>query len=111
MHLSYEKLGTDHPMYGKARYIVMDGMNAVCYKTDEGYLPLAADGSAPAPVQAVEKNRHQQARFLFVLSFAINGEAEEITFKSKKKMDKTIALYKDKAFVTDIKFTEYQLAD
>ena len=112
MHLSYEKLGTDHPMYGKVDYIVMDEMQPVCYKGKEGYLPLSADGSAPVAVAPVEnKQAQQRAKSLFVLSFKINAEAEEMTFKSKKKMDKTIAFYKDKAFVTDISFVEYTLAD
>ncbi|HBQ44566.1 MAG TPA: hypothetical protein DD716_02805 [Thiomicrospira sp.] len=113
MHLSYEKLGSDHVMFGKVDYIVMDGLQAVCYKSKEGYLPLSADGTnVVAPANSASDNKQQQrARSLFVLSFKINDEAEEITFKSKKKMDKTIAFYQTHSFITDINFTEYQLAN
>ena len=112
MHLSYEKLGTDHPMYGKVEYIVMDAMQAVCYKGKEGYIPLAVDSSDKPVEQAKhgQQTNQQRSRSLFVLSFKINGEIEEMTFKSKKKMDKTIAFYKQKEFITDFNSTEYKLS-
>jgi hypothetical protein len=108
MHLSYEKLGTDHKMYSKVDYIVMDGMQAVCYKGKEGYIPLESDGTTKSIV--AEDKQQQRASSLFVLSFKINGETEEMTFKSKKKMDKTIAFYKEKEFITDVETAEYKLA-
>jgi len=108
MHLSYEKLGTDHKMFGKIDYIVMDGMQAVCYKSKDGYIPLESDGTTKSIV--AKDNQHQRASSLFVLSFKINGETEEMTFKSKKKMDKTIAFYKEKEFISDFSTVEYKLA-
>ncbi len=110
MQLSYEKLGSDHKMYGKVDYIVMDGMQAICYKSKDGYLPLEADGSSKSMPVEESKPEQQRAKSLFVLSFTINGETEEITFKSKKEMDKTIAFYKEKEFISDIQTAEYNLA-
>jgi hypothetical protein len=46
---------------------------------------------------------------LYVLSFKINDEAEEMTFKSKKKLDKTVAKLSQKPFVTDLQTTTYQV--
>lgn len=110
MHLSYEKLATDHKMYGKAEYIVMDGMQAVCYKSKNGYIALESDGrSKPKIVQEKISSNQQRASSLFVLSFTINGEKEEMTFKSKNKMDKTIAFYKEKAFIDNLSSVEYKL--
>jgi len=100
MQITYQKLGTDHPMYGKVEFLVADGTTPLCYKTMDGYMPLE-EGAAPVasePTAAPEVN----TRDLFVLSFKVNGEAEEQTFTSKKKLDKTIALYQEKAFISDI---------
>lgn len=97
MHLTYEKLGKDHPLYGKVDYLVMDETTPICYKTKDGYQPLEV--SSAAQPQQVEV----ETRPLFILSFKINDELEEQVFKSKKKLDKTIALYETKPYVTDIK--------
>jgi len=98
MHLSYEKLGTDHPLYGKVDYIVMDEMTPICYKTKEGYQPLEGNDS-----QQETTAPEVETRPLYILSFKINDELEEQVFKSKKKLDKTIALYQTKDYVTDLK--------
>lgn len=110
MQLSYQKLGSDHPMYGKVEYLVADGTQPICYKTKDGYIPLE-EGAAPAPVAAAAdaKQAQQNKRTLFVLSFKVSGEDEEMTFTSKKKLDKTVALYEEKAFITDIKTTSYEI--
>lgn len=105
MHLTYQKLGTDHPMYGKVDYLVMDELTPVCYKTQDGYLPLAAPQSATQVAATVQV----ETQPLFVLSFKINGEAEEMTFTSKKKADKTQAELSAKSFVTDLSLQTYQI--
>lgn len=107
MQLTYQKLGTDHPMYGKVDFLVADGMTPICYKTKDGYQPLE-DGAAPA-AQAAAPAADVKTRSLFVLSFKINDEAEEMTFGSKKKMDKAIAKLQEKDFVTDIKSVEHKV--
>lgn len=105
MQLTYQKLGKDHPMYGKVDFLVADGTTPICYKTAEGYVPLE-DGAKPAAAQATADVK---TRSLFVLSFKVNDEAEEMTFGSKKKMDKVIEKLKAKTFVTDINSTEHQV--
>jgi len=109
MHLTYEKLGTDHKLYGKVDYVVMDAMQPICYKGKEGYVALEADATIKQPI-APQNNANQRVNSLFVLSFKVNGESEEMTFKSKKKMDKTIAFYKGKEFISDLETQEYKLA-
>ncbi|GKT11490.1 MAG: hypothetical protein ISEC1_P0454 [Thiomicrorhabdus sp.] len=106
MQITYQKLGNDHPMFGKVDFLVADGTTPLCYKTKDGYQPLessisSANASATAQVDIDTKP-------LYVLSFKVNGEAEEETFTSKKKLDKTIALYSEKAFITDLKTTAYK---
>ena len=110
MQLSYQKLGSDHPMYGKVEYLVADGTQPICYKTKDGYIPLE-EGAAPvAPVAAAQTaDNKQNSRTLYVLSFKVSGEDEEMTFTSKKKLDKTIALYEEKEFITDIKTASYEI--
>ena len=108
MQLSYQKLGTDHPMFGKVEYLVADGTQPICYKTKDGYVPLE-EGAAPVvQTQQAAANDHSK-RTLYVLSFKVSGEAEEMTFMSKKKLDKTIALYQEKDFITDMKTTTYDI--
>lgn len=105
MQISYQKLGTDHPMYGKVEFLVADGTQPLCYKTKDGYLPLQgvqAGSASAATAQTGAPAAEVKTRDLFVLSFKVNGEAEEQTFGSKKKMDKAIALYQEKEFITDI---------
>ncbi|MDX1796574.1 MAG: hypothetical protein R3219_07595 [Hydrogenovibrio sp.] len=109
MHLSYEKLGLDHPMHGKADYIVMDGMMPVCYKTQDGYLPIAGETPAPTASESATAKAEADTKPLYVLSFKVNGEPEEMTFKSKKKLDKTVALFKEKAYISDLETTEFQV--
>lgn len=107
MQLTYQKLGNDHPMFGKVDFLVADGMTPLCYKTQEGYIPLESSSSA----QESASNLVQasiDSKPLYVLSFNVNGEAEEQTFTSKKKLDKTIELYSQKAFITDLKTTTYK---
>lgn len=106
MQLTYQKLGKDHPMYGKVDFLVADGMTPICYKTAEGYLPL--EDGANSTVSA-QPEAEVNTRPLYVLSFKINGEAEEMTFGSKKKMDKAIAQLKGKDFVSDIQTAEHQV--
>jgi len=105
MQLSYQKLGTDHPMYGKVDYLVADGSTPVCYKTKDGYMPLESGAGAPSAEAA---KAQVQTRPLYVLSFKVNGEKEEITFGSMKKLDKSRAKLEDKFFITDFKVTEYK---
>ena len=109
MQLSYQKLGADHPMYGKVEYLVADGTQPICYKTQDGYIPLE-EGAAPTVATVSESTQTpQNTRTLFVLSFKVSGEEEEMTFTSKKKLDKTVALYQEQAFITDIKTTSYEI--
>ena len=105
MQLTYQKLGQDHPMYGKVEFLVADGVKPVCYKTKDGYLPL--ESSSPGAAQ-VAAQADVQTKPLYVLSFKVNGEAEEMTFTSKKTLDRTIELYGQKAFITDLKTTTYK---
>lgn len=112
MHLSYEKLGLDDPMYGKAEYKVMDGMQPVCYKTADGYLPIVTAGQAANTAgkpEASKSSGKPDTQTLYVLTFMVNGEAEEMTFKSKKKLEKTLAFYKEKPFMSDFETTEYRI--
>lgn len=109
MHLSYQKLGADHPMYGKVEYLVADGTTPICYKTKDGYQPLE-EGAAPV-VAATQEQTEVKSRPLYVLSFTISGEAEEMTFTSKKKLDKTMAFYQEKGIVSDLKVTTYNIVD
>lgn len=106
MQLSYQKLGTDHPMYGKVEYLVADGTQPICYKTKEGYLPLESGSTAPNAQQVAQAE--VQTRPLYVLAFKVNGEAEEITFGSMKKLEKMRAKLEAKFFVSDLKVTEYK---
>lgn len=106
MHLTYEKLGKDHPKYGQVEYIVMDGMKPVCYKTNDGYQPLETSVRTSSDESSQPAVKTQS---LFVLSFKMNDEAEEMTFKSKKKMDKTIELFKTKESISGIETKEYQI--
>jgi len=103
MQITYQKLGNDHPMFGKVEFLVADGTTPLCYKTKDGYMPLESS-SAPVVATAADVD----SKPLYVLSFNVNGEAEEESFTSKKKLDKTIALYSEKAFITDLKTTSYQ---
>lgn len=104
MHLSYEKLGTDHPMFGKVDYVVMDEQTPVCYKTATGYLPLAAESGVPAKASAADIATTP----LYVLSFSINGDVEQMTFSSKAQLDKTKAAFEAKGFVKDLSVSVYQ---
>ncbi|WEJ62652.1 hypothetical protein [Thiomicrorhabdus lithotrophica] len=106
MHLTYQKLGTDHPMYGKVESLVADGTKPICYKTKEGYIPLE-EGAAPVVVS--NEAKQSDSKPLYVLSFKVNDEAEEMTFTSKKKLDKTIALFSEKEFITDLTTTTHNI--
>lgn len=108
MQLTYQKLGSDHPMYGKVEYLVADGTTPICYKTKDGYLPLE-EGAAPVTAAAEPTASDVDTKPLYVLSFKVSGEDEEMTFKSKKKLDKTVALYQEKDFITDMKTTTYNV--
>lgn len=105
MQLTYQKVGKDHPMFGKVDFVVADGTTELCYKTKDGYQPI--QGAAPAA--AANPTADVKTRPLYVLSFTINDEAEEMTFGSQKKMDKAIAKLKEKDFVGNIKTTEHQV--
>ena len=105
MQLSYQKLGTDHPMYGKVDYLVADGSQPICYKTQDGYAPLENTAETE---NAQAEQAQVQTRPLYVLSFKVNGEKEEMTFGSMKKLDKSRAKLETKLFVTDFKVTEYK---
>lgn len=109
MHLTYQKLGTDHPMYGKVESLVADGTKPICYKTKDGYIPLE-EGAAPVAVAApAAQQANADSRPLYVLTFKVSGEAEEMTFTSKKKLDKTIALYSEKDYISDIETKTYNI--
>ncbi|WP_321325481.1 hypothetical protein [Thiomicrorhabdus sp.] len=108
MHLTYQKLGTDHPMYGKVESLVADGTKPICYKTKDGYMPLE-EGTAPAVTADSNETANVETKPLYVLSFKVNGEAEEMSFTSKKKLDKTITLYSEKEFITDLNTTTYNI--
>ena len=105
MQISYQKPGKDHPMYGKVDFIVADGSQPLCYKTENGYLPLENAGAAA--IQAAEPK--VETKPLYVLSFKINDEPEEMTFTSKKQHDKAKAALEAKGYVTDLKTTTYQV--
>ncbi len=107
MQLTYQKLGQDHPMYGKVDFLVADGTTPICYKTKTGYLPLESSTSVNSVVSSIAVTE-VDSKPLYVLSFKVNGEAEEMTFSSKKKLDKRIALFSEKAFITDMKTTVYK---
>lgn len=107
MQLTYQKLGTDHPMYGKVESLVADGNQPICYKTKDGYIPL--EEGAASSVAKVADESAVNAKPFYVLSFKVNGEAEEMTFTSKKKLDKTIALYREKEFITDLTTTTHNI--
>lgn len=106
MQLTYQKLGKDHPMFGKVEFLVADGMNPICYKTKTGYVPLE-EAASPA-LASTAPAADVKTLPLYVLSFNVNDEAEEMTFTSKKKLDKTIELFSQKEFITDLKTTTYQ---
>lgn len=106
MQLTYQKLGKDHPMFGKVTFLVADGTTPICYKTENGYIPLEEGAASAATASAAESVETQP---LYVLSFKVNDEAEEMTFKSKKKLDKTVEKLSQKAFVTDLKTTTYNV--
>lgn len=110
MQLTYQKLGQDHPMYGKVDYLVADGMQPLCYKTKEGYQPLEGASSTGATHTSTQNSGQAEVKTkpLYVLSFKVNGEAEEQTFTSKKTLDRTVELYGQKAFITDLNTTTYQ---
>lgn len=108
MQLTYQKLGKDHPMYGKVEFLVADGMTPVCYKTTEGYLPIASDSAAMAQNSASAKSE-PETHPLYVLSFKVNDEAEEMTFTSKKKLEKTQQVLMEKTFVSDVTLQTYQV--
>lgn len=105
MQLTYQKLGQDHPMFGKVEFLVADGVKPVCYKTKEGYIPL--ETTTPGAALMAAKSE-VATKPLYVLSFKVNGEAEEMTFTSKKTLDRTVELYGQKAFITDLKTTTYK---
>ncbi len=105
MQLTYQKLGHDHPMFGKVEFLVADGMKPICYKTKDGYIPLETSSTGAALIAAKSE---VATKPLYVLSFKVNGEAEEMSFTSKKTLDRTIELYGQKAFITDLKTTTYQ---
>ena len=104
MQLTYQKLGHDHPMFGKVEFLVADGMKPLCYKTKDGYIPLETSSPGAAKVAA---QSDVVTKPLYVLSFKVNGEAEEMSFTSKKTLDRTIELYGQKAFITDLKTITY----
>lgn len=106
MQLTYQKLGKDHPMFGKVTFLVADGTTPICYKTENGYIPLE-EGAASAATTSTAESIDTQP--LYVLSFKVNDEAEEMTFKSKKKLDKTVEKLRQKAFVTDLNTTTYNV--
>jgi len=106
MHLTYQKLGKDHPMFGRVEYLVVDELQPICYKTKNGYLPL--ENSSPAAASEAAK-ADVETRPLYIISFKVNDEAEEMTFTSKKKHGKTLEKLKTKPFVSDIKTTTYQV--
>lgn len=106
MQLTYQKPGKDHPMFGKVDFIVAAGTQELCYKTGDSYQPVA---SQVAVSKAEEKAPEVKTQPLYVLSFTINGEPEEMTFKSKKKHDKTKEALEAKGFVKDIQTTVYQI--
>lgn len=106
MQLTYQKLGKDHPMYGKVEFLVADGMKPVCYKTSDGYLPIATEATSQ---QTAQTEPEVETRPLYVLSFKVNDEAEEMTFTSKKKVQKTQQALMEKSFVSDVKLKTYQV--
>ncbi|VAW47961.1 hypothetical protein MNBD_GAMMA04-1973 [hydrothermal vent metagenome] len=107
MQLTYQKLGQDHPMYGKVDFLVADGTTPICYKTKVGYVALESN-TAVMPTKNLDSATDVTSKPLYVLSFKVNGEAEEMTFSSKKKLDKRILLFSEKTFITDIKTKVYK---
>ncbi|MBN2646811.1 MAG: hypothetical protein JXR44_03390 [Thiotrichales bacterium] len=110
MQLSYQKLGVDHPMYGKVEYLVADGMTPLCYKTKAGYVPLQPS-SAPTTEASTSAAPQDGAAMetLYLLSFVMNGELEEQTFRSKKQLEQTIELYQSKPFISHIQSKTLQV--
>ncbi|WP_178862590.1 hypothetical protein [Thiomicrorhabdus cannonii] len=107
MQLSYQKLGKDHPMYGKVEYLVADGTQPICYKTANGYIPLE-NGAAPVVQTQQAGSAEVATQPLYVVSFKINGEAEEMTFTSKESLDKTMEELQQKWYISDLKTTVYK---
>lgn len=107
MQLTYQKLGQDHPMYGKVDFLVVDGTTPICYKTKTGYVPLESS-AAVSHAANTDSSAEMTSKPLYVLSFKVNGEVEEMTFSSKKKLDKRILLFSEKAFITDMKTKVYK---
>jgi hypothetical protein len=108
MQLTYEKPGKDHPMFGRVDFIVADGTTPLCYKVGDNYLPL--ESSAQATTQAsASATDSVKTRDLFVLSFKINDEDEEMTFTSKKKLDKALDALSAKPFVSDFDVKTYRV--
>jgi hypothetical protein len=95
----------------RIEYLVADGTQPICYKTKDGYIPLEERAApvAQAPAVTSDANVEVNTKTLYVLNFTISGEAEEMTFNSKKKLDKMMAFYAEKEIVTDMKVTEYQV--
>ncbi len=108
MQLTYQKLGKDHPFFDKVDYLVADGTTPICYKIREGYLPLESDVSS-VTVECTELA--VEIKPLYVLSFKVNGETEEMTFFSKKKLEKQKEFLSEKAFITDFKTTVYKVVE
>ncbi|PLA74647.1 hypothetical protein CYQ88_04875 [Hydrogenovibrio sp. SC-1] len=106
MQLTYQKVGKDHPMYGQVEFLVADGMTPVCYKTSEGYLPIASEATVQ---NSASSQPEVETRPLYVLSFKVNDETEEMTFTSKKKVQKTQQALMEKPFVSDVKLQTYQV--
>ncbi len=107
MQLTYQKLGQDHPMYGKVDFLVADGSTPICYKSKAGYLPLESN-AVVAHAENTAATVEIESKPLYVLSFKVNGEEEEMTFSSKKALDKRIALFSEKTFITEMNTTVYK---
>ncbi|WP_019895183.1 hypothetical protein [Hydrogenovibrio halophilus] len=110
MQLTYEKPGKDHPMFGRVDFIVADGTTPLCYKVGDHYLPLETSaGSTSAAQDSAKAAESVKTRDLFVLSFKINDEDEEMTFTSKKKLDKARDALSAKPFVSDFDVKTYRV--
>ena len=106
MQLTYAKPGRDHPMFGRVDFIVADGNQPIAYKMGNQYLPIETNAAQSAPQASSEQVETQP---LFVLQFKINDEPEEMTFRSKKRLEKTQAALSEKAYVTDLTVKTYQV--
>jgi hypothetical protein len=97
-------------MFGRVDFIVADGTTPLCYKVGEQYLPLET-GAQPAAQTTSDASSSASVatRDLFVLSFKINDEAEEMTFTSKKKLDKARTALSERPFVSDLAVKTYQV--